>query len=130
MLTAYAPSRSSARSLHSRLSAKATEMLEDNSNYQRTGVKMSQDTLLDKARKIINDVDCKMRELFIKRMQAAEMVAEYKKERGLGILDSAREAEVISRNSESIEDDVIREYYVSFLKNNMSVSRAYQSRRE
>ena len=89
---------------------------------------MSQDTLLDKARKIINDVDCKMRELFIKRMQAAEMVAEYKKERGLGILDSAREAEVISRNSESIEDDVIREYYVSFLKNNMSVSRAYQSR--
>ena len=69
-----------------------------------------------------------MRELFIERMRAAEMVAEYKKERGLPILDGAREDEVIRRNSEAVEDEVIREYYVNFLKNNMSVSRAYQSR--
>ena len=89
---------------------------------------MAQETLLDKARKIINRVDSEMRELFIERMRAAEMVAEYKKERGLPILDGAREDEVIRRNSEAVEDEVIREYYVNFLKNNMSVSRAYQSR--
>ena len=89
---------------------------------------MAKENSLDKARKIINEVDAQMRELFIKRMQAAEMVAEYKKERGLGIFDAAREAEVISRNSELVEDGAIREYYVSFLKNNMAVSRAYQSR--
>ena len=89
---------------------------------------MAKETSLDKARKIINEVDAEMRELFIKRMRAAEMVAEYKKERGLGILDTQREAEVIRRNSELVSDVAIREYYVSFLKNNMAVSRAYQSR--
>ena len=37
---------------------------------------MAKENSLDKARKIINEVDAQMRELFIKRMQAAEMVAE------------------------------------------------------
>ncbi|MBQ8880459.1 MAG: chorismate mutase [Clostridia bacterium] len=89
---------------------------------------MTQESLLDKARKIINEVDAEMRELFIKRMRAAEMVAEYKQERGLAILDASRENEIIRRNSEKVEDEVLREYYVSFLRNNMAVSRAYQSR--
>ena len=83
---------------------------------------------LDKARKIINEVDGKMAELFIERMKAAEMVAEYKKERGLSILDEAREEEVVRRNSALIEDDTLREYYIQFLRNNMAVSRSYQSR--
>ena len=46
---------------------------------------------LDKARKIINEVDSKMVELFVERMRAAEMVYEHKKEFGLPILDQARE---------------------------------------
>jgi len=83
---------------------------------------------LDKARKIINEVDGKMAELFVERMKAAEMVAEYKKERGLSILDEAREEEVVRRNSALIEDDTLREYYIQFLRNNMAVSRSYQSR--
>ncbi|MBQ8302371.1 MAG: chorismate mutase [Clostridia bacterium] len=85
-------------------------------------------TSLDKARKIINEVDREMAELFVKRMRAAEMVAEYKKERGLAILDEAREEEVVRRNSAFIEDEALREYYVNFLRDNMAVSRAYQSR--
>ena len=89
---------------------------------------MAKETSLDKARKIINEVDAKMRELFIERMRAAEMVAEYKKERGLGIFDSAREAEVIKKNSDAIDDPVVKEFYVNFLKNNMAVSRSYQAR--
>lgn len=84
--------------------------------------------LLDKARKEINEIDKKMAELFVKRMRAAEMVAEYKKERGLAILDETREAEVIRRNSAMVDDDLIREYYVRFLKDTMAVSRSYQSR--
>ena len=83
---------------------------------------------LDKARKIINEVDRQMAELFVKRMQAAKMVAEYKKERGLAILDEAREEEVVRQNSALIEDETLREYYVNFLRNNMAVSREYQSR--
>ena len=50
---------------------------------------------LEEARKIINEVDEKMAELFVKRMRAAEMVYEHKKEFGLPILDEAREAAVI-----------------------------------
>ena len=89
---------------------------------------MAKDTSLEKARKIINKVDAKMRELFTERMRAAELVAEYKKERGLKILDASRENEIIEKNSSAIDDELIREYYVSFLKNTMAVSRAYQSR--
>lgn len=83
---------------------------------------------LDKAREIINQVDKEMAELFVKRMRAAEMVAEYKKERGLAIYDAIREEEVIRRNSELIDDEELREFYVSFLKSNMAISRGYQSR--
>ena len=85
-------------------------------------------TSLEKARKIINEVDAKMAELFVERMRAAEMVYEHKKEFGLPILDEAREAVVIEKNAALIEDDVIRGYYIDYLKNVMAVSRAYQYR--
>lgn len=83
---------------------------------------------LEEARKIINEVDAEMAELFVKRMRAAEMVYEYKKEYGLPILDQKREDAVIERNSARIEDEVLREYYIDYLKHVMSVSRAYQYR--
>lgn len=83
---------------------------------------------LDKARKIINEVDSKMAELFVERMRAAEMVYEHKKEFGLPILDQAREHAVIEKNTELIEDDVLKGYYIDYIKNVMSISRAYQYR--
>ena len=83
---------------------------------------------LEEARKIINEVDTEMAELFVKRMKAAEMVFEHKKEHGLPILDEKREQEVIAKNSALIEDDVLKAYYMDFLKNLMSISRAYQYR--
>ena len=82
---------------------------------------------LDRARKQINEIDSEMRELFVRRMQAAELVAEYKAEHGLAIYDPTREDEVIRRNSEKIENEALRAHYVNFLKNTMAVSRAYQS---
>ncbi len=83
---------------------------------------------LEKARKIINEIDAKMAELFEQRMNATEMVASYKREHGLSILDAGREKEVIKRNAEHIKDDVIKEYYVSFLQKTMELSRNYQAR--
>ena len=83
---------------------------------------------LEEARKIINEVDAEMAELFVKRMRAAEMVYDYKKEYGLPILDQKREDAVIEKNSALIEDEVLREYYIDYLKHVMSVSRAYQYR--
>jgi len=89
---------------------------------------MAKESTLESARKRINEIDAKMRELFVERMRAAEDVAEYKKERGLSVFDASREEEVIRRNSELVEDELLREYYVRFIKNNMDVSKAYQSR--
>ena len=86
------------------------------------------ENLLEEARKIINDVDTQMAELFVKRMRAAEMVYEHKKKMGLPILDQARETAVIERNTKRIEDEVLKGYYIDYLKNVMSISRAYQYR--
>ena len=83
---------------------------------------------LEKARKIINDVDAQMAELFVRRMRAAEMVYEHKKQFGLPILDQARENAVIEKNTQLIEDELLKGYYIDFIKNVMSVSRAYQYR--
>ncbi len=83
---------------------------------------------LDEARETINRVDAQMAKLFAERMKAAEMVFEYKKDFGLPILDTKREAAVIERNSALIEDEIIRGYYIDYIKNLMSVSRAYQYR--
>ncbi len=83
---------------------------------------------LDEAREIINRVDSEMAELFLQRMKAAEMVFEHKKEFGLPIYDAEREEAVIEKNAALIEDDIIKGYYIDYIKNLMSVSRAYQYR--
>ena len=83
---------------------------------------------LDEARRIINEVDAQMAELFVKRMKAVGMVYEYKQEHGLPISDQKREDAVIERNASLIEEDVLRSYYVDFLKSTMAISRAYQYR--
>ena len=85
-------------------------------------------TELEKARQIINDVDNKMAELFVLRMNAAKTVAEYKKEHGLQVFDAVREAEVIKKNSMLIEDETLKSYYVEFIKSNMEISKNYQHR--
>ena len=81
---------------------------------------------LEEARKIINEIDSQMAELFVKRMRAAKMVLEHKQQFGLPILDEKREAEVIEKNLALIEDDILKEYYTRYLKNLMSISRDYQ----
>ena len=83
---------------------------------------------LNEARKKINEIDKEMADLFVRRMEAAAEIAQYKSENGLPIFDEAREEEVIRQNSEAVESDEMRAYYVNFLKNNMELSKAYQSR--
>ena len=83
---------------------------------------------LEEARRIINKADSEMARLFVERMKAAEMVFDYKKEFGLPILDQKREEEVIEKSSALIEDDVLRGYYIDYIKHLMFLSRAYQYR--
>ena len=74
------------------------------------------ENLLEEARRIINDVDAQMAELFVKRMRAAEMVYEHKKKMGRPILDQTREAAVIEQNTKRIEDETLKGYYIDYLK--------------
>ena len=84
--------------------------------------------LLQEARTIINQVDAQMAALFVQRMRAAEMVAQYKKIHALPILDKAREEAVIRRNAALVEDEALRELYIAFLQETMALSRQYQHR--
>lgn len=83
-------------------------------------------TELEKARAIINQTDKEMARLFERRMDAARIVAEYKKVNGLPIDDFVREAEIIARNTEYIENEDYRSYYVSFLQGNIDLSKKLQ----
>ena len=86
------------------------------------------ENMLEEARKTINEVDSKMAELFVTRMRAVEKVYAHKKKYGLPILDQAREQAVIEKNAGLVEDEILKGYYIDYIKNMMSISRAYQHR--
>lgn len=89
---------------------------------------MSNDSRLDEARKKISEVDSKMAALFEERMEAAAMIADYKKENGLQIYDAQREKELINNNVDLILDENLKDYYIEYLKNTLDVSKQYQRR--
>lgn len=80
------------------------------------------------AREMIGDIDRQMAALFEKRMDAARLVAEHKKENGLPIYDAGRERQLIKKNSEYIENEEIKEFYISFQKDVMDISKRFQHR--
>ncbi len=81
---------------------------------------------LQEARAIISEVDAQMAPLFLRRMEAAAMVAQYKQAHGLPVFDSAREREVQEKGAARVSDPALAEHYARFLQNNMEVSKAYQ----
>lgn len=83
---------------------------------------------LNKAREIISEADREIAALFEKRMAAVREVAEYKKERGLAVFDGAREDFLIKKNLGYIENEEIKDFYVSFIKSTMDISKRYQHR--
>jgi len=83
---------------------------------------------LEKARQIINEVDKQMAALFEQRMDAARIVAAYKKEHGLKIDDFAREEQIIAKNTALIKDEDYKSYYVNFLREEINLSKLLQHR--
>ena len=83
-------------------------------------------TKLDEAREIINEVDNEMIKLFIKRMAAVSMVAEYKIENDIPVLDSIREDEIKERNLETLSNKVLEKYYLTFFEGVLKSSKDYQ----
>ena len=84
------------------------------------------DTKLEAARKKIQDIDREMAELFEQRMQAVREIAAFKKEHGLAVADEAQELRVLARNVEYIRDEQLKPYYLTFMRDTMTVSKQYQ----
>lgn len=83
---------------------------------------------LEEARAEIAAIDREMAALFARRMAAVESVAEWKKARGLPVLDEAQEARVLERGAARIDDPVIRALYLEFQRGVMRLSREHQQR--
>lgn len=83
---------------------------------------------LEESRNTINEIDARIARLFELRMRECASVAEFKRQKALPVADPAREEEVLRVNSSLVEDDTVREYYVSFEREVMSLSRKYQER--
>lgn len=80
---------------------------------------------LNESRLIIDDIDKKMKELFIKRMETVKDIALYKKQNGLAIFDEKRESAMFERLGSDLDED-LKNYYLDFLKNVVRISKEYQ----
>lgn len=84
-------------------------------------------TELERARLEINEIDKEMAKLFAARMEAARVIAAYKKENGLSVRDPAREEVLIAKNETYIKDPALVPYYRDFIRGTIDVSCAYQT---
>ena len=76
-------------------------------------------------REQINEIDEKLVELFLKRMEVSAGVAAYKKERGLPVFDAQRERSHLQELQEHAVPPM-DEYVLEFFQDVMRLSRAYQ----
>ena len=81
---------------------------------------------LKKARDEIERVDREMTALFLRRMEASETIAVFKKQHGMAVCDPEQEKTVMSRNLGLITDLNLRGYYGEFMSDLMDMSRRRQ----
>ena len=81
---------------------------------------------LSECRKEIDKIDRELVELFERRMNVAINVAEYKIENNIPILNSAREAEVIEKNINRLNNKEYSKLTEKFFTNLMELSRSLQ----
>ncbi len=81
---------------------------------------------LQEIREEINDIDEELLRLFIKRMELAKRVAEYKLEHKLPILNEAREQEILARVCKASGEE-LEVYTETLFKTLFELSRSYQA---
>ena len=81
---------------------------------------------LDDARTKINQIDEAMLKLFEERMHAVQMVAEYKLENQLPVLDASREQNIIEKNVSLLNNKDLEDYYRIFFEGVLKSSKEYQ----
>ena len=82
---------------------------------------------IDKLRDEIDDIDKQIIELFEKRMDVVLNVAKYKMERNLPIFNGAREAEVIEKNINRLNNKEYSKLTEKFFTHLMELSRSLQA---
>lgn len=82
---------------------------------------------IEELRLKLNEIDDKLKKLFLERMEVVKGVAEYKIENSLPVLDSNRENEMIERLSKDVNEEM-KESYKEFLKAYVSLSRDLQTK--
>lgn len=80
---------------------------------------------LKDSRTLIDDIDNSLVELFKKRMDIVSEVAAYKREKGLPVLNSQRERDIIARVTENMDDEMAA-YTKTWFNTMFDVSRSYQ----
>ena len=81
---------------------------------------------LEQARLVINEVDKELVELFKKRMAASKIIALYKKENNIAVLDKKREESLIEKNLKLLNYKELEKYYLIFLEGILNASKDYQ----
>lgn len=81
---------------------------------------------IDELRKRIDEIDKKVAQLFEERMGISSDILKYKLDHALPIEDLEREKAMIIKESSYIKDEVIKEYYIEFLNNLITLSKNYQ----
>ena len=83
---------------------------------------------LEELRKEIDEIDDELLKLFLKRMETASKVADYKKENNLSTLQKGREREIMKRISEKSGEEM-EEYSRILFSTLMDLSKGYQNKR-
>lgn len=81
---------------------------------------------LIEARKIIDEIDSKIIELYEQRMDVVLDVIKYKIENDIPILDSNRESQMLDRNLQKIQNDDYRKHYKTILEGFLKASKDLQ----
>ncbi len=84
--------------------------------------------VLDELRNEIDAIDDEILDLFLKRMEKASQVADYKKENKLSTLQKGREREILKRVSEKSGDEMA-DYSRMLFSLLMDLSKSYQDKR-
>ena len=82
---------------------------------------------LSKYREMIDRIDTEISALFEERMHTVKEIALIKKEKGLPVFDRNREAQMLQREREKIQDPELRDHYTEFLQALLDISKKYQT---
>lgn len=82
--------------------------------------------MLEEQRNRIDKIDREIVKLFEERTKAVEEVAEIKYANNIDILDNSREAMVIDKVQNYLEDDSLKEELADLYENLMRISRGHQ----